>query len=472
RIAAAVADGGVRVGAAFTGRCNVYATAPGLLLVDEHALDAVNAVDEAITVASLAPYARVEAEQLLATVKIIPFAVPGERLQAALDGLAAADPVLRVAPFRALDVALLQTTLPDTRAAVLDKTARVLAERLERLGSRLVRELRCAHREDEIARAVDETLTPGIDLLLVAGASAIVDRRDVVPAGIVRAGGELRHFGMPVDPGNLLLLARRGTVPVLGLPGCARSPKFNGFDQVLERIAADIPVAPRDVMSLGVGGLLKEVGERGQARSPRASPARAPRVAALVLAAGQSTRMGPANKLLADIAGVPMVARVADTALAAGAAGVFVVTGHERELIEQALGERPVSFVHNPDYAEGLSSSLARGIAALPADVDGVLVCLGDMPRITVSHLERLMAAFDPGEGRAVCVPMHEGRRGHPVLWGRQFFDEIRAIRGDVGARHLLGEHAELVCEVAVDDDGVLVDVDSPDSLEALRASR
>ena len=183
--------------------------------------------------------------------------------------------------------------------------------------------------------------------------------------------------------------------------------------------------------------------------------------------------MGARNKLLLPIDGVPMVARAVDAAVAGLGpevnAGVYVVTGHEHARVAAALSGRRVQLVHNPRYAEGLSTSLASGLAALDEDVEAALICLGDMPKVTPAHIAKLVAAFDPLEGRAICVPLWAGKRGHPVLWARRFFAEMSDVKGDVGARHLLGEHAELVCEIPVDDDGVLVDVDSPAALRAIR---
>ena len=471
-LAAALAGDGVRVGQSFTGRCNLFAQHRGLLLADAQRLDAMNRVDEAMTVATLAANTRVSERQLLATIKIIPFAVPRDRLVRAESVLGSKTAAVRVAAFRPMGVALVQTQLPGTRQAMLDKTTTVTRRRVEVLGSRLILERRCEHTQEALTRTLDEVLRAGAQMLLIAGASAIVDRRDVVPAAIVGIGGRLDHFGMPVDPGNLLLLAHRDDTPVLGLPGCARSPKFNGFDQVLERLLAGLDVGSPDIMGMGVGGLLKETRERAQPRNA-ASPAPdsvagAPRIAALVLAAGQSRRMGSRNKLLASVDGVPMVVRAVDAAMPGVNAGVYVVTGHEHEQVAGALAGRDVQVVHNPRYAEGLSTSLSRGLAALTQDVDGVLICLGDMPRVTTAHIESLVEAFNPLEGRAICVPMWEGKRGHPVLWARRFFAEMADIKGDVGARHLLGEYAELVCEIPVTDDGVLLDVDSPAALRAI----
>jgi molybdenum cofactor cytidylyltransferase len=146
---------------------------------------------------------------------------------------------------------------------------------------------------------------------------------------------------------------------------------------------------------------------------------------------------------------------------------VLVVTGHERERVQEALAGRPVIFVHADDYAEGLSASLKAGIAALPPEAEGVLVALGDMPLVDPAVMARLLAAFDPEEGRAIVQPTYRGKQGNPVLWGREFFGEMGAITGDVGARQLVGRHADRLVEVEVPDDGVLRDFDTVESLKS-----
>jgi molybdenum cofactor cytidylyltransferase len=155
--------------------------------------------------------------------------------------------------------------------------------------------------------------------------------------------------------------------------------------------------------------------------------------------------------------------------LASRARPIIAVLGNQADAVDAALGKLPVERVQNPDFAAGLSTSLKRGIVALPSDLDGVIVCLGDMPLISGRHLERLIAAFNPLEGRAIIVPMRRGKRGNPVLWSKQFFSEMAGLAGDVGAKHLIGEHAELVTEVEMDDDAVLVDIDTPDALDTFR---
>jgi molybdenum cofactor cytidylyltransferase len=482
RIAAAAAGPDITVAAAFTGRANLFAETRGLLVFDRDRLDQLNLVDEAVTLGTLPPFAVVEPRQMVATVKIIPFAVPETAVAKAAAFAAKSEPLLRVAAFVPRDVALIQTRLPGFKESILDKTRAVTEQRLAALGCRLVAEERCAHTVTELAPRIAGAVKQGVDIVFVHGASVIVDRRDVIPEAVEMAGGRVDHFGMPVDPGNMLLLCHIGETPVLGLPGCARSPKVNGFDWVLERLVAGVPVGPQDIMRMGAGGLLAEIPSRPLPRAeaspaPAAKPAEkklpprehsGPRIAALLLAAGQSSRMG-SNKLLAEVDGRPMVARVAQRLLSSHARPIVAVLGNEAARVDAALGKLPVERVRNPAFAEGLSSSLKTGLAALPADIDGVIVCLGDMPLVAGRDLDRLIAAFNPLEGRAIVVPTRHGKRGNPVLWAKRFIPEMAELAGDVGAKHLIGEHAELVAEIEMDTDGVLIDIDTPDALAAFR---
>jgi molybdenum cofactor cytidylyltransferase len=459
---------------AATGRVNLRSEVPGLLIVDVALVDRLNALDESLTLATLPNFTPVSAGEMLATAKIIPFAMAGETLEVA-EGIARSGRLLGVHPFRPLKVGLVLTELPGLKESIMEGAVEATGQRVAGLTGTLLPPERCPHEEEAIAAALQRLLRAGAELLLIAGASAVVDRRDAGPAAIVRAGGRIEHFGMPVDPGNLICLGEIDEIPAMVLPGCARSPKLNGFDWVLQRIFAGLHVRSRDVMRMGVGGLLKEIESRplprAQAPKGQASPAtprRRRQVAALVLAAGRSTRMAPLNKLLVrDRDGRPMVARVVDNALASQARPVVVVTGHEREQVEAALAGKPVIFVTAADYAEGLSASLKAGLAALPPEAEGFVICLGDMPLVSGAGIDRLLGAFDPEEGRAVVMPTFQGQHGNPVLWSRQFLPEMMALTGDQGARRLLRRHAEQVTEVEMPDDAVLRDFDTVEALAA-----
>jgi len=266
RLAARLAGKHVRCAAPFTGRVNLFAEAAGLALLDRDAIDRVNAIDETITVATLPAYRAVEDGDMIATVKIIPFSTRERTLERALKALGSS-PAVTVAPFRPRRVAVVSTLLPGLKDSVVAKTLRALESRLAPAGARVVGHLTSAHDVEALRDALTR-LEPEADVLVVFGASAITDRRDVIPAAIEAFGGQIERFGMPVDPGNLLLLAVRGDKPVIGAPGCARSPKENGFDWVLQRVLAGVPVTDADIRAMGVGGLLMEIASRPQPREP------------------------------------------------------------------------------------------------------------------------------------------------------------------------------------------------------------
>jgi molybdenum cofactor cytidylyltransferase len=192
------------------------------------------------------------------------------------------------------------------------------------------------------------------------------------------------------------------------------------------------------------------------------------KIAAIVLAAGRSSRMGAGNKLLEPVEGKPIIAHVAGAALKCGADPVIVVTGFDAPRVAAALNQLKVTIVHNAASEEGLSSSLRVGLRALPPDSDGALILLGDMPAVEGSVLIALMAAFTGPD--AICVPVNQGRRGNPVLWGSSYFAEMMGLGGDIGAKHILAQHEERVTEVAVGSDCIFADVDTPADLARLTA--
>ena len=474
RVATALEGGAMHVAEPFTGRANLYADASGLVEIDAARLRRLNGLDEGLTVATVSAFERVTRGQMIATVKVITFALP-ESVVAAAEALARdGGGLIHVRPFRQASAGLVLTRLAGTRTSILEKRRRAIAQRLEALGSRIGAVDTVAHEPDSVAAAIARMSKDGLDPIIVFAASAIVDRHDVIPAGLVAAGGAIERLGMPVDPGNLMLLGNLGGTDVIGAPSCAASPKINGFDWILERRLAGVAVSSEDVASMGLGGLLKEIVTRPQPRElpPKedevvdsGAQRRAPRIAAIVLAAGRSTRYGARNKLLEELDGVPLVVRSVRAALASRASPVIVVTGHEAEAVRAALAGLDVRIIHNPDYAGGLSTSLKAGLSAVPADADGAIVTLGDMPRIEARHIDRLIAAFSPKEGRGIVVPVHLGKRGNPVLFAQAYFKELMEIEGDTGARHIIAASASEVAEVDLASDAIFLDIDTPDAL-------
>jgi molybdenum cofactor cytidylyltransferase len=473
RIAKAIAGRHVDIADAATGRVNLYAASDGLLQFDRDRLIALNMIDEGLTIATLNANERVAKGRMIATIKIIPYALPGRVVDEALKLLSQTPPLVSIAPFTAHRVGLIVSHTPDTKPSLVAKRRTVNEKRITDLGSSLAAHRNVDHDVSPIAGAIQDMAADGLNPILVFGASAISDRDDVIPTAITEARGLVKHFGMPVDPGNLLLLGELdGGRTVIGVPSCASSPKLNGLDWVLERCLAGLETTRTDLAAMAPGGLLMEIASRPQPREAKtpidAKPE--PRIAALVLAAGRSTRMGANNKLIEEVAGKPMVRHVVETALGSNLAHVRVVTGNKPAEIQHALDGLEVAYTHNPNFADGLSTSLAAGTEALENDVDGVIVLLGDMPLISSELIGKLVAAFNPAENRAICVPVHNGKRGNPILWAARFFADMAKVQGDTGARHLIGENAEWLTEVEADDASIFRDIDTPEALEKLRS--
>lgn len=256
RIAAALAGPGIDVRAPVHGRVNLHASVAGLLLVDADVVMRANGLGDAVAVSTLPPQTPVTAGDMVGTVKIIPYALPGAELAAVL---ALPGSAVDVRPWQAgMQAVLIQTRLPDSPTKLVARTAEVTAARLARLGITMVKAPDVAHEIGVLAAAL--RAGRAANLLLVSGATATSDRRDVIPAAIEAAGGTLLRVGMPVDPGNLLVLGRLDEATVIGLPGCAKSPRRNGLDLVLEQLAAGVRVTSEQVARMGVGGLLEESG--------------------------------------------------------------------------------------------------------------------------------------------------------------------------------------------------------------------
>jgi len=201
-------------------------------------------------------------------------------------------------------------------------------------------------------------------------------------------------------------------------------------------------------------------------RSPATPKGVTKNIVGVVLAAGQSRRMGHTNKLTMPVDGTPMVARVVDTLHQSNVERVLVVTGHDPDEIRNALSGRDVELVHNPDFHEGMGTSVRAGVSALGDDVDGALIALGDMPWVSADVIDRLVAAFSPDEEVSIYIPMYGQKRGNPVLWGAQRFAELRELSGDVGGKVLFQRHPEAIRYVDVESAGVNIDVDTPDALD------
>jgi molybdenum cofactor cytidylyltransferase len=250
----------LRLTSPFTGRVNLIAQGPGVAVIDEEAVEAVNRIDPMITIATVPAYQQMAEGGMVATIKIISYAVPRAALDAAC---AAARAGMRLAPPQRSAARLIVSDIP---GGVGDKGWPAIADRVAAFGLDLPPPLIVQHRVDALAQAVRDS---DGDLIMILTGSATSDIMDVAPQAVVAAGGRVDRFGMPVDPGNLLFVGERAGVPVIGLPGCARAPALNGADWVLSRVICGVQVTGADIAGMGVGGLLKEIPSRPQPRRGR-----------------------------------------------------------------------------------------------------------------------------------------------------------------------------------------------------------
>ncbi len=461
KLAQVFTGSGVHVEAAHTGRVNIYASVDGLLEYDRATVIATNSVSPNITIAVVAPDQWVLAGRMIASAKIIPYGVPSIDLKKAI----AAASAISVHQPKTTTAALIQTVLPSIKDKVLGKTERVTTQRLEVRQSSLVTQQRCDHRIDALSAAITKVSESQPDMILIVGASAISDQCDVIPAAVESLGGQIKRVGLPVDPGNLLMLAEFNGVPVLGLPGCARSPKHNGLDLLLDRIVCNVDIADEWLNGLCIGGLLSEAHDRPQPRVA-AKTSQESGVAALVLAAGSSRRAGKENKLLHTYNAKPMICSVIESVLASGVVDSLVVTGHDSDRVTRALDSYDIQTCHCPRYADGMAHTIAAGLSRL-RQYDAVIVCLGDMPHITSGVIDKIVAS-QKNIADKIVVPIHNGVRGNPVMFGRTFYDSLLQHEGDSGARFLIKQYPEKVVEVETGDESVLKDYDTPEALQQL----
>lgn len=474
-IAAALAPdpgaAGLTASAPFTGRANLFAAGAGVLALDADAIAAANAVDEAVTIATLPDLARVAPRQMAATVKIIPYAAPRAAVEAAVAALTGAKGGA-IALRRPLvsTASLVLTRTPGMKDSLLAKGADAVRDRLAGLGVALIEQVTTPHETGAAAAALAATTG---EIALILTGSATSDRADVGPQALIAAGGALERYGMPVDPGNLLFLGSLAGRAVIGLPGCARSPALNGADWVLERVICGVAIGAAEIAAMGVGGLLKEIPSRPAPRVGGAQAPARPVVSGVLLAAGASRRMRGADKLLEEIDGAPLLRRSAEALLASGLDDVVAVLGPEDDARRAALAGLGLAIAVNPAPGEGMASSIRAGLTAIRRDADAVVIALADMPEIGPAHVDRLIAAFDPAEGRAIVRAAAEnGREGNPALFGRRFFESLARLSGDQGARAVIADHPDLTVAAPTPGRAALVDLDTPEAWADWRANR
>lgn len=461
----AICGENLSVSQAGNGRANLVAVTNGVFCTGG-AIDQLNQIDDAFSVASLSENTAVFKGQLVATIKLIPYGLKASILDKIPDRQTA-----YVRAYQPYSGALI-TTDPHFNAKVEDITR----QRMARTGGKLDTIEQCSHNEVQLAKQLITMCERGHDIILLLGASAISDTKDVIPAAIAHAGGTITKLGLPTDPGNLTMLADLNGIPIVGLPGCAKSPALNGLDWVLERFAAGLPIDHPSLSKMGVGGLLKEPKGRTVKRvtEPKTSQSQGPTsgrgIAVAILAAGKSKRSGSSHKLLTTLNGVAVISKTVDVVSSCFDQPPTVVTGHKADEVTQTLNGQLCSTSYNEHYADGMGTSLSHAVQKIPADSDWLLVCLGDMPFISKKTFE-LMKSAAYATSATVIIPTFHGKQGHPVLWHKRHFVALTALSGDVGGKMILQSEDATIQEIPTDDPGILIDLDTPEMLNQFGAT-
>ncbi len=457
---------------ASTGRVNFKSQSLCLVRYDRDFIKEVNLVDESIAF-SIVEHNQLLAEgDLIATLKIIPFFMKKKYVDRVIKILAK-DEFFKIHSLKKKEVILIQTCFEWQKKSIFTATSNVTKARLEALGCSLNKEKLISHDYDTLRFAIRSSVKNGPEVLLISGASAITDRSDYIPKAILSEGGEIIQYGLAVDPGNLLLIGKVDNTTIIGLPGCARSPKLNGFDWVLQLLMADIPINREELADMGAGGLLMEIASRPLPRAlARSVSKREKKVMGVILAAGNSTRMGKDNKLLKNVGGAPLIRNTAVEMLKSDLDTCSIVLGYQSDKVAAVIKDLDIRLILNPMWEEGQASSLRAAINTLDETYSDLLIMLGDLPGIKSSHINSIIEEHLLIDNRKskITIPSFKGQKGNPVIWGRSFFHDLSNLEGDVGGRTLFSEHPAAINILEMDDPWVVKDADTPEDFEKFLA--
>ncbi len=464
----------IYIDSASTGRVNFKSRSLCLVRYKRDLIKKVNLVDESIAFSIVEHNQLLAKNDLIATLKIIPFFTQKKYVDRVISILDK-NQLFKTHSLNKKEVSLIQTSFEWQKKSMFKATSNVTRNRLEALDCSLNKEKLIRHDYNVLRTEIRSSIESGIDILLISGASAIIDRSDYIPKAILSEGGEIIQYGLAVDPGNLLLVGKIGETTIIGMPGCARSPKLNGFDWVLQLLMADIPVVKEELAEMGAGGLLMEIASRPLPRTlAKSVNKREKKIMGVILAAGNSRRMGKDNKLLKNIDGAPLIRNIALEITKSDLDSCSIVLGYQSDKVADVIKDLNINLILNPRWKEGQASSLKAVLDSLTSSYSDLLVMLGDLPGVKSGHINRIIEEHLSAENRRskITIPSFQGEKGNPVIWGKSFFHDLSNLEGDVGGRVLFDQHPAAINLIEMDDPGVVTDTDTPEDFRSYLANR
>ena len=453
---------------ASTGRVNFRTPALGVVRYNRELIKKINLVDESIAFSIVEHNQLLAKNDLIATLKIIPFFVSKIYVERVV-ALLSKHEIFKIHRLEEKKVGFIQTYYDWQKRSIFKATSNVTRSRLDALGCLLEKETLIPHDHESLCSEIKSSLDSGAQVLLISGASAITDRSDYIPKAILSVGGEIIQYGLAVDPGNLLLIGQIGNTTIIGMPGCARSPKLNGFDWVLQLLMANIPITKEELADMGAGGLLMEIASRPLPRAlSKSVNKREKKIMGVILAAGNSTRMGKDNKLLRNVGEASLIRNTAVEMLKSDLDSCSIVLGYQSDKVAEVIKDLNINLILNPLWQEGQASSLKAALNTLDDTYSDLLIMLGDMPGVKTRHINKVIEEHLLANNRKskITIPSFNGRKGNPVIWGRSFFPDLSNIEGDLGGRALFSQHPAAINLLDVDDSAFVTDADTPEDFK------
>tara|TARA_A100001011_G_scaffold308294_1_gene323883 strand:+ start:21 stop:1673 length:1653 start_codon:yes stop_codon:yes gene_type:complete len=453
---------------ASTGRVNFRTPALSIVRYNRELIKKINLIDESIAFSIVEHNQLLAKNDLIATLKIIPFFISKIYVERVVSLISKYE-IFKIYRLGEKKVELIQTYYDWQKKSIFKATSNVTGSRLNALGCSLQKETLIPHDHKSLCSEIKSSIDSGAQVLLISGASAITDRSDHIPKAILSVGGEIIQYGLAVDPGNLLLIGKIGSTTIIGMPGCARSPKLNGFDWVLQLLMANIPISKEELADMGAGGLLMEIASRPLPRAlAKSAKKREKKIMGIILAAGNSTRMGKDNKLLRNVGGASLVRNTAIEMLSSDLDCCSIVLGYQSDKVAAVIKDLSINLILNPLWEEGQASSLKAALNSLDTSYSDLLVMLGDLPGVTSKHINKIIEEHLLTNNRKskITIPSFNGRKGNPVIWGRSFFPDLSNLQGDVGGRALFSQHPAAINLLDMEDPAVVTDTDTPEDFE------